>query len=657
MPVGPEDLTLMADAAAARPGDVDRSGAPRPAADGPHVPARARRVPPAACPPPPGRDRGRGEPPDRPGPDQPPHDRGAATAEHGAGHRPGVERGGRGAHDAGLGRGPGEGGPGARGVGAARARVAPRPRHPAPGPARRHHRPARSPPPCGSPLPPTPAPAGDPPPGAGWPKVPTQLAAHTHARSGEPARGVVLAYSGMNLLLCVVLVLLLLTGLIVPAIVWDVTGLLPPVLAMLLTSLLVRGLRRGALVASDGGLEFTPYDQLLRKPRPEGGFAAPWSEVSVSEGYVSALRFAGHRVQVGPRNRAFAAAGRDRGRRALNGRRRAPLRPRARRACDRSRWWCRAPARCCGRWPRPGRRRRSGHLPRRRTEVAQAPQPGPGGVRDHLAHDPVVGVVALQVVPRDPGARVEDQHPVVDPSRTGGGDRPAARPAGAHREAVVGEVLATARADARSSRATATGATRQTPSRTRRAGSRSPAVKARRERRAGRPGRAASTGRTARGRPGPGALESSTGSKMNSGSRAEERLSASRSKQVEVELAPAHAAGGRPSAGRRAARRGSTGRSRCCGGASPRTISGAMKRGVPSTRAGSRPSMPTLSLSQISGSAGGRVEEDVAEADVAVAEALGVQLQEAVGQLHARAGSPRENGASTLPVSRSATGR
>ena len=153
---------------------------------------------------------------------------------------------------------------------------------------------------------PTPAPAGDPPPVAGWPQVPTQLAAHTHARSGEPARGVVLAYSGMNLLLCVVLVLLLLAGLIVPVMVWDVSGLLLPVLAMLLTSLLVRGLRRGALVASDGGLEFTPYDQLLRKPRPEGGFAAPWSEVSVSEGYVSVLRFAGHRVQVGPRNRAFA---------------------------------------------------------------------------------------------------------------------------------------------------------------------------------------------------------------------------------------------------------------------------------------------------------------------------------------------------------------
>jgi hypothetical protein len=147
---------------------------------------------------------------------------------------------------------------------------------------------------------------GPPPPGTGWPKAPTQLAAHTHARSGEPARGVVLAYSGMNLVLCVVLVLLLLTALLVPVVVWDVTGLLLPVVGMLLASLLVRGLRRGALVATDGGLEFTPYDQLLRKPRPEGGFAAPWPEVSVSEGYVSALHLAGHRVQVGPRNRAFA---------------------------------------------------------------------------------------------------------------------------------------------------------------------------------------------------------------------------------------------------------------------------------------------------------------------------------------------------------------
>ncbi|WP_159083490.1 hypothetical protein [Nocardioides terrigena] len=139
-----------------------------------------------------------------------------------------------------------------------------------------------------------------------WPRTPKQLAAHTHDRSGQPARGVVLAYGGMNLALCVLLVLLLLTVLVIPVLVWDVSGLLLPVVGTLLASVLVRSLGRGALVATDGGVEFTPYDQLMRHPRPEHGFAAPWSEVSVTEGFVSVVRLAGHRVQVGPRNRTFA---------------------------------------------------------------------------------------------------------------------------------------------------------------------------------------------------------------------------------------------------------------------------------------------------------------------------------------------------------------
>lgn len=71
--------------------------------------------------------------------------------------------------------------------------------------------------------------------------------------------------------------------------------------------MLVARLRRGALVASASGLEFTPYDTSLRTPRPEQSFGAVWSQVSVEQGRVSVLRVAGRRVQVGPRNRAFAA--------------------------------------------------------------------------------------------------------------------------------------------------------------------------------------------------------------------------------------------------------------------------------------------------------------------------------------------------------------
>jgi hypothetical protein len=116
----------------------------------------------------------------------------------------------------------------------------------------------------------------------------------------------VLAYSGMSLVWCAALVLLVLAASLLPVILLDVTGILPALLATALASVLVRALRRGALVATDVGVEFTPYDQALRRPRPDGGFAAPWREVNVIEGYVSVLELAGHRVQVGPRNRAFA---------------------------------------------------------------------------------------------------------------------------------------------------------------------------------------------------------------------------------------------------------------------------------------------------------------------------------------------------------------
>jgi hypothetical protein len=174
-------------------------------------------------------------------------------------------------------------------------------------------RPAATPPP-GPPPGPGPRPQG---PVPSWPPVPKNLARHTANLAGEPALGVTLAYAGMSLPLCVGLGVAMTVVLCLPILYLGAAGGMLSIVAIGGGKLLVSGLRRGALVASTNGLEFTPYDTSLRKPKPDQSFGAVWSQVAVEEGRVSVLSLAGRRVQVGPRNRAFvaAAAARARGQR------------------------------------------------------------------------------------------------------------------------------------------------------------------------------------------------------------------------------------------------------------------------------------------------------------------------------------------------------
>lgn len=158
-----------------------------------------------------------------------------------------------------------------------------------------------------------PAPPGppSPPPRAAapaWPPIPRTFRNHTANVAGEPALGVALGYAGMSLPLCVVLGVAMTVVLCLPILFLGTTGVLLPLLAIAGGKLLVARLRRGAVVASNLGLEFTPYDTSLRKPKPEQSFGAVWSQVSVEPGRVSVLRVAGRRIQVGPRNAAFVAA-------------------------------------------------------------------------------------------------------------------------------------------------------------------------------------------------------------------------------------------------------------------------------------------------------------------------------------------------------------
>jgi hypothetical protein len=167
------------------------------------------------------------------------------------------------------------------------------------------------------PAAPAPAPRPVPPPGPGprpqgaapaWPPVPKNLARHTTNLVGEPALGVTLGYAGMSLPLCWVLGVALTVVLCLPILVIGSAAGMLAIVAVGGGKLLVSGLRRGALVASASGVEFTPYDTSLRKPKPDQSFGAVWSQVSVEQGRISVVSLAGRRVQVGPRNRAFVAA-------------------------------------------------------------------------------------------------------------------------------------------------------------------------------------------------------------------------------------------------------------------------------------------------------------------------------------------------------------
>ena len=141
-----------------------------------------------------------------------------------------------------------------------------------------------------------------------WPPVPKSFARHSANLAGEPALGVCLAYRGMSLLLCVALVIAMTIVLCLPILFLGAKAGILPLVGIGGAKLLIGRLGRGVLVASTSGLEFTPYDLSLTRPRPEQSFGAVWSQVSVEQSSVSALRLAGRRVQVGPRNRAFVAA-------------------------------------------------------------------------------------------------------------------------------------------------------------------------------------------------------------------------------------------------------------------------------------------------------------------------------------------------------------
>lgn len=168
---------------------------------------------------------------------------------------------------------------------------------------------ASTPAPEATQLPPQPAPAVrvDTAP-VRWPKTPKTFAAHTTTRSGEPALGAALGYAGMSLALCVTATVSMTVLLCLPILLIGAKGGLLPLLGVLGARVLVSRLGRGAVVASASWIEFTPYDTSLRKPQPEGAFGAPWSQVEIERDTVSVLRFAGRRVQLGPRNRAFVAA-------------------------------------------------------------------------------------------------------------------------------------------------------------------------------------------------------------------------------------------------------------------------------------------------------------------------------------------------------------
>lgn len=141
-----------------------------------------------------------------------------------------------------------------------------------------------------------------------WPPVPRNFARHTSNLAGEPAIGVCLAYAGMSLTTCAVLVVAMTVVLVLPIVVVGATGGILAVLGIAGAKVLIARLGRGALIASARGLEFIPYDTSLRKPRPEESFGAVWAQVSVAPAQVTRVRVAGRRVQVGPRNKAFVTA-------------------------------------------------------------------------------------------------------------------------------------------------------------------------------------------------------------------------------------------------------------------------------------------------------------------------------------------------------------
>ena len=121
--------------------------------------------------------------------------------------------------------------------------------------------------------------------------------------------GVVQAYSGIPLVVFGSAVALLLTSLFAVLILLPAPG---SVLAVVVAGVSARALTHlagfGALIATKSGIEFVPYVANMRRPKLDEAKRAPWAEVRTTVGLVSDIEVAGAKVQVGPRNRAFAEA-------------------------------------------------------------------------------------------------------------------------------------------------------------------------------------------------------------------------------------------------------------------------------------------------------------------------------------------------------------
>jgi hypothetical protein len=116
------------------------------------------------------------------------------------------------------------------------------------------------------------------------------------------------AYSGLSLPFVFVAITTVTAGMIVAVL------LLPPgavvaapiVGAAIFARWLASRLGRGLLIALPSGLRFVPFDVQLMRPRVEGAVDTTWDDVDISLGFTSHILVADRRVQVGPRNRAFA---------------------------------------------------------------------------------------------------------------------------------------------------------------------------------------------------------------------------------------------------------------------------------------------------------------------------------------------------------------
>ena len=147
--------------------------------------------------------------------------------------------------------------------------------------------------------------------GAGpvWPPPAKRLSlAHAESESGRPVLGVVQAYAGVSLTAFTGVISLLTVALVAVLLLLPGSGWLLVLVGVGAATYATRFLQYGALLATEIGIEFVPYDGNMRRARPERSMHATWDEVAVMLGKVSSVSAGGRRFQVGPRNKAFALA-------------------------------------------------------------------------------------------------------------------------------------------------------------------------------------------------------------------------------------------------------------------------------------------------------------------------------------------------------------